>query len=95
MVDDGPEKGLTGEEHNRATCWIVGNHQLDERLWWGGQITFGKEAGGSVVVAGANAYWFGFERELTYKLNPQWSVGLRVSNGSMTPRVRESPASAA
>ncbi len=77
MVDTGPEMGLSGAEHDRTTCWIVGNHQFDERLWWGGQITFGKEDQGSVIALGNNAYWFGYEQELTYKLDSQWSVGLR------------------
>ena len=78
MLDAGPEKGFTGE-HNRVSLFLVGTYQFTEQLWWGSGLNVGSEEQGSFITKGANANWWGFEQEVTYKLDPKFgSACLRI-----------------
>ncbi len=76
MVDAGSQVGFTG--NNDRTSWInVFTYQLNECWNYAAQYTVGQELNGSTVNLGSTAHWYGTDQYLFYKLNPQWSTGLR------------------
>ncbi len=76
MVTAGPTQTFAGF-HDVDECIMVYTHQFSERFWSGTQVTVGRENDGSVIEAGRDDQWYGFEQIFTYKLNPKWSAGLR------------------
>jgi hypothetical protein len=57
--------------------YLVYTYQLNDRLTYGSEYVVGREKGGSFVVPGDDADWYGTEQVLILKLNPKWSAGLR------------------
>jgi hypothetical protein len=78
MVDTGREEGFTKTNNQRDSVIMVFTHEVTQKLGYAAQYTFGQELNGSFVTRGAtDADWWGTDQYLFYKINPQWSAGVR------------------